>query len=305
MMKAGSYRKAFIAAIFLHFTLLLGLLFDKTNEHPIAIERAQIDSVTQESRSSSQSEIIQAVSVDSEAVKQTISRLREERANQIKAEQSRQENLAKQAEMARLSRQLEQERLRALREEAKKLAVARKLQFETEQRRLSQLSKQKEEESKRIRALKRKQQELQNAQQEATNKLLQIQQQQIAESAKLVEKKRQQAQEQAAHDEALKKARIASEVDKYKAMIINAISRQWILPESANNNLSSQFRIRLGANGAVIDVNLTRSSGDPILDRSAQTAIYKAAPLPVPADPEIFNLFRDISLTVRPENVRG
>ena len=54
-----------------------------------------------------------------------------------------------------------------------------------------------------------------------------------------------------------------------------------------------------------MEVSLIRSSGDPILDRSAQTAIYKASPLPVPADPTTFNLFREISLTVRPENVRG
>jgi colicin import membrane protein len=48
-----------------------------------------------------------------------------------------------------------------------------------------------------------------------------------------------------------------------------------------------------------------RSSGDTLLDRSAQTAIFKASPLPVPSNVETFNLFRDISLTVRPEQVRG
>ncbi len=55
----------------------------------------------------------------------------------------------------------------------------------------------------------------------------------------------------------------------------------------------------------VLEVNLMHSSGDSVLDRSAQTAIYKASPLPVPSDPATFELFRDISLTVRPENVRG
>jgi len=69
--------------------------------------------------------------------------------------------------------------------------------------------------------------------------------------------------------------------------------------------MSSQFRIRLAPDGMVLQVSLTRSSGDPLLDRSAQTAIYKASPLPVPTDAETFNLFRDISLTVRPEQVRG
>ena len=100
-------------------------------------------------------------------------------------------------------------------------------------------------------------------------------------------------------------AKLAGEINKYKAMIINAISQQWILPDKVNHNLSSQFNIRLAPDGAVLEVNLIRSSGDSVLDRSAQTAIYKASPLPVPHDPKVFNLFREISLTVRPENIRS
>ncbi len=94
-------------------------------------------------------------------------------------------------------------------------------------------------------------------------------------------------------------------VDKYKALILGAIGQQWILPDQVNTSLSSRFKIRLAPNGAVLEVQLTRSSGDPVLDRSAQAAIYKASPLPIPSDPEMFNVFREISLTVRPENVRG
>ena len=52
-------------------------------------------------------------------------------------------------------------------------------------------------------------------------------------------------------------------------------------------------------------MSLIRSSGDPILDRSAQLAIYKASPLPVPHDLVAFNIFKDINLTVRPVNARG
>ena len=121
----------------------------------------------------------------------------------------------------------------------------------------------------------------------------------------LEQKQQQAAASQQAALTAENNARMAGEVDKYKALIIDSISRQWILPENANGNLSSQFRIRLAPNGAVLDVSLTRSSGDAILDRSAQSAIYKASPLPVPSDPSTFNIFRDISLTVRPENARG
>jgi colicin import membrane protein len=63
--------------------------------------------------------------------------------------------------------------------------------------------------------------------------------------------------------------------------------------------------IRLAPTGSVLDVHLSRSSGDAILDRSAQAAIYKASPLPVPHDATTFNMFREITLTVRPSNARG
>ena len=120
--------------------------------------------------------------------------------------------------------------------------------------------------------------------------------------AEMDRKKQEQA---AAAQNAERQARIAGVVDKYKALIVNAIGRNWILPENVDSTLSSQFRIRLAPDGAVLEVTLTRSSGDSLLDRSAQTAIYKASPLPVPTDAETFNMFRDISLTVRPEQVRG
>ena len=129
-----------------------------------------------------------------------------------------------------------------------------------------------------------------------TKRLAELEKQKQAEIAKAAEKKAQSlalAQRQ------------AGEVNKYKALILNAIRDRWILPEHIDPGLSSQFAIRLAPTGAVLDVRLTRSSGDPILDRTAQAAIYKASPLPVPVDPVTFGLFREISLTVRPSVARG
>ena len=142
-----------------------------------------------------------------------------------------------------------------------------------------------------------------SAKMEANRKAEAKRQQAAKEQADALRK--QQESSKLAAQNAEKNARIAGEVDRYKALIISAISRQWILPDNTQNNLSSQFRIRLAPDGSVLEVSLTRGSGDSVLDHSAQSAIYKASPLPVPADPEAFNTFRDISLTVRPENARG
>jgi len=97
--------------------------------------------------------------------------------------------------------------------------------------------------------------------------------------------------------------RAQGEVDKYKALIIQSISEHWIIPTQANKKLSSELMIRLSSAGTVLDVQVTKSSGDPALDSSARAAVIKASPLPVPKDPEAFKAFKQFVLKVKPENV--
>lgn len=92
-------------------------------------------------------------------------------------------------------------------------------------------------------------------------------------------------------------------VDKYKALIIQSIGEHWLVPLSANRSLTSELMIRLAPSGEVLDVKVTRSSGDPSLDSSARSAVLKASPLPVPANPDEFEPFRQFVLKVKPENI--
>ena len=72
------------------------------------------------------------------------------------------------------------------------------------------------------------------------------------------------------------------------------------MPENSENKIC-KLLIRLAQGGKVEQVSLLKSSGDPVLDRSAMSAVYKASPLPVPAEAENFDKFRVLRLTVRPE----
>lgn len=92
-------------------------------------------------------------------------------------------------------------------------------------------------------------------------------------------------------------------VDKYKALIIQSIGEHWLVPLQADRSLTSELMIRLGPGGVVLDVKITRSSGDPSLDSSARAAVLKSSPLPVPNKPEEFEPFRQFVLKVKPENV--
>lgn len=318
MIDNRSYKVAFGIAIFLHLFLIILLTSDQSTTHPVLTETAKNDPMEMQAAPTQQPEAepIQAVSVDSQEVQETVERLKQERLQQKQAEDNHQKALQQQADAARQKRLEEQAALQKLKDESAKIALAHKKELEEEKKHLQQLAKEKAEQEKNLAEMKKQQQLMQKKQEAEATKLALLKKKNEDELAKNAAKARadkekadqlikQQAAIEKGKMDAAKNAQIAGEVDKYKALIINAIGHQWILPENVNASLSSQFRIRLAPNGAVLEVSLTRSSGDAILDRSAQSAIYKASPLPVPSSPEAFNVFRDISLTVRPESARG
>lgn len=340
MMFTRSYRIAFVVAILLHLSIVIFLMSERSSERPVLTVEAKNEAGQMQPQplQPPQAQPIQAVSVDSQEVMKTVNRLKAERAHQQHAEESRQRVLNQQAELARKQRIEEQQQLQQLKKEAAAMAVARQKQLVEEQEHLKQLAKQKAEQEKHLADMKQEQLKLQKQQEQESKKLAELTKKKADElalanqlqaekaKAELTKKKadelalanqlkaekakaelaqKQRAAAQQAVVDAANAARISGEVNKYKALILSAISQQWILPQNADSTMSSQFRIRLAPNGSVLEVALIRSSGDAILDRSAQSAIYKASPLPVPSDPTTFNLFRDISLTVRPGNARG
>lgn len=92
-------------------------------------------------------------------------------------------------------------------------------------------------------------------------------------------------------------------INKYIALITQAISENWLIPLQSDKRLYCELMIRLGPSGTVLDVQVTRSSGDPALDKSARDAVLKASPLPVPKEPKAFAAFREFLLKVRPKDV--
>lgn len=89
-------------------------------------------------------------------------------------------------------------------------------------------------------------------------------------------------------------------INKYNALILQAIRSQWVMAEEYPETLSCQLLINLKSDGTVMNVQLTKSSGNDGFDRSARAAVYKASPLPVPKEADLFNQMKEINLTVRP-----
>ncbi|MDR1057486.1 MAG: cell envelope integrity protein TolA [Coxiellaceae bacterium] len=95
------------------------------------------------------------------------------------------------------------------------------------------------------------------------------------------------------------------EVDIFKVKVKQAIDSQWVKPESSNEEDFCELLINIAPGGTVLDVKLIRSSGNLALNRSAEAAIWKASPLPVPEDPQLFDEFRTINTIFKPEGIVG
>jgi colicin import membrane protein len=76
----------------------------------------------------------------------------------------------------------------------------------------------------------------------------------------------------------------------------------WTRPINATQGLRCTIQVKLLASGDVMDAVVIGSSGDPIFDRSAENAVRKAEPLPVPQDKALFNEhFRVFTFSFNPD----
>jgi colicin import membrane protein len=107
-----------------------------------------------------------------------------------------------------------------------------------------------------------------------------------AEEAKLTEERERQAQ---------------STIQQYIGLIQDKVQRNWSKPTNAKPGLSCEVFVQLIPSGDVLNVKITKSSGDEFFDRSVETAVRKAQPLPVPPDPSLFERFRDVRFIFKPE----
>jgi colicin import membrane protein len=209
--------------------------------------------------------IVKAVTIDQKLVEKQIARIKREQQQKQEQEQTRIRQLKEQALAAKKAREQEQQRLVKLQAKAKK-----RQEEEIQRKKMLALKAKKEQEQQR-------QAEIQKAMEQQ----IEAEQKQMAAEAKQTQ----------------------GEIDKYKALIIAAISQHWIVPQDVANNISCQLLVHVAPGGDVLNIDLVKSSGNDVLDRSARTAVLKASPLPVPKDPTLFNNFRLLKLTVRPEGI--
>ena len=116
------------------------------------------------------------------------------------------------------------------------------------------------------------------------------------------EQARREAEEQARREAEEQAARVAEARGTYDAAIRQRVTRAWERPPGVPDGLSAVVSVRLGPGGAVLTAEVVQSSGDDAFDRSAERAVFRADPLPMPDDPQLAAPYRrGIELTFRPE----
>ena len=149
--------------------------------------------------------------------------------------------------------------------------------------------KKKVDEKKRLDELKRQEQErqLQDMMLKAENEAklefeAERQRQHQIEQQRIEQENVRQAQVEA--------ARIAeiNEVDRFKALILAKIIRNWHKPSGAKEGMTVMLRLRLFPTGELNRVEITTSSGSTVFDRSALSAANSISQYPVPSNSAIF-----------------
>ena len=74
------------------------------------------------------------------------------------------------------------------------------------------------------------------------------------------------------------------------------------VPDTVSGKPSVQVRIKILPGGEVLDITISKSSGNRVYDTAIERAIRSASPLPVPeANSELFPTFRDLTLNIEHE----
>jgi len=252
--------------------------------------------------------IVEAVKVDDKEVEKELQRLRDLEKAKEQALENKLKAIERKANETEKKRQAEERRLAAAREKAaaekkkreqarleeeKKAAAERqriadeKAQAQAELKRIEEKKQKAEAERKRLEEEKRKA--------EAERKRL-AEEQRKKEEAKALQQqlaREQRELEQAQRQQTLQK--LTWEISRKVSGNFNKVG----LPQG----LTCRLAVQAIPGGEVISVTLSESSGNEIFDRRAITAVEKASPLPLPADPALFDRLqlRNFLFTFAPE----
>lgn len=276
---------AYVAAGVVHAVIIGALLVNFTSK-PKQVDAAFAEKV----------DVVKATTVDESAIKKQQEKLLQaerDRERKKKRDQKRLDDLKKQTEQEKkqikdLKVQQVQEKKKAVELEQQRKQIALKKQREEEQRKKELALRQKREAAERQRKLEEERQ-LKEAERIAVE-------QQALETQRLLNESL--AAEEAFVADQLARERTTTMIQKYSALIQRKVAAVRTIEPDFERWRVAEFNIKLSPLGEVSSVRLVKSSGSERYDRSVETAILKASPLPIPdltLDPNANNELRNIT----------
>ena len=114
------------------------------------------------------------------------------------------------------------------------------------------------------------------------------------------EEERARREAEKAREEAAQARR--KEIERFVDAIKAKIRGRANVPDTVVGNPEVQVLIRVLPGGEVLDIAVTKRSGNPTYDAAIERGIRSASPLPVPpANSELFPQFRELNLNIRHE----
>ena len=229
--------------------------------------------------------IVQATVVQDPEIKKEIERLRQDNERAVALEAQRAKEALQKAQHQRQA-EVDKKKQQALEKQVLEKQLGAELKQKTEDKKKLEQKKLAEAETKRqATELQKKDSEQRRQQAEAALK------------EQLAAEEKDRTQVQAAAVAASQRGEIA----RFEAIIRQKVERSWTRPANTREGLECVVQVRLVPGGEVLQAAVVRSSGNPLFDRSAVNAVYKASPLPVPDDKSMFDHFREFDFKFRPE----
>ena len=307
--------RAFLYAVLAHLILVIMLVFslDWTTTptsagspkpvQAVVVDGAKVDAEVARQQEAEQREEQEAAErvreLEEKAQKAEQQRVQEQkRLEDLKQKQVVEEKRLKEQET---QRKLEQQKLET---EKKRIAEQKQKAAEAERKKQAEEKRLAEAEAKRKIEAEAKAKADAKAKAEADAKAkadAEAKAKAAAEAKAKADAERALQEQLAAEGAALEAARNQDIISQFVGLIGEKVQRNWIQPPTSRVGLSCVVQVQLLPSGDVVSVQIVQSSGDAVFDRSVEAAVYRAAPLPLPPDPRMFESFRTVQFRFVPK----
>ena len=279
--------RAVIYAVLMHLVLLLLLVFS-LDWTPKAIKPGSNKPIQAQLVDVSKLKAIEEKKqAEQQRIKEETRKLEQQKLRKAEAERNKkiEQDKKRKAEAERTKKDEQEKNRKAEAERTKKAEQEKKRKAEVERKKKAEQEKKRKAEAERKKKVEQEKQRKAEAERKKKAE---------AEAARRKEAEQalqaQLAEEQAQHA-----------LSQYIPHIQAKIQRNWLRPPGSSAGLSCMILVKLIPGGEVVDAKVVRSSGDPLFDRSVETAVLKASPLPLPQDTAMFKHFREIQFVFIPD----